>query len=364
MSETRTVTSSQARKSLLKAFKAQRPVFLWGPPGIGKSELVEGLTKELGGYMIDLRLGQMEPTDIRGIPFYNKDLGKMDWAEPIDLPSQELADQYPTIVLFLDEMNSAAPSVQAAAYQLILNRRIGKYVLPENVVIVAAGNRESDKGVTFRMPSPLANRFVHLEVKHDYDSWNEWAVKHRVHKDVVGYIGFAKNDLMDFNPRSSSRAFATPRSWSFVSEFLYDDDATDQELTDLISGTIGDGLAIKFMAHRKVAGQMPMPTDILSGKVTELKTKEISAMYSLTVSMCYELQDAYEKLGKAKIDEWHKMADFFFRFMMDNFTTELVVMGARVALTTYNLPMVPGKMKNFDEFHKRFGKYIIAASGK
>ena len=133
MSETRTVTSSQARKSLLKAFKAQRPVFLWGPPGIGKSELVEGLTEELGGYMIDLRLGQMEPTDIRGIPFYNKDLGKMDWAEPIDLPSQELADQYPVVVLFLDEMNSAAPSVQAAAYQLILNRRIGKYKLPKNV---------------------------------------------------------------------------------------------------------------------------------------------------------------------------------------------------------------------------------------
>jgi hypothetical protein len=169
---------------------------------------------------------------------------------------------------------------------------------------------------------------------------------------------------MDFNPRSSSRAFATPRSWSFVSEFLYDDDATDAELSDLIAGTIGDGLGVKFMAHRKVAGQMPNPSEVLAGKVKELKIKEVSAMYSLTVSMCYELQDSYTKLGKAKIDDWHSQADNFLKFMMTNFTTELVVMGARVALTTYNLPMTPNKMPSFKEFHDRFGKYIMAAAGK
>lgn len=364
ISENRTVSPNEARSRLLRAFKVQRPVFLWGPPGVGKSELVADLTKDLGGAMIDLRLGQMEPTDLKGIPYYNKDNGKMDWAEPIDLPTKEFAAQHPVVTLFLDEMNVAAPAVQAAAYQLILNRRLGNYYLPENVVIVAAGNRESDKGVSFRMPMPLANRFVHLEVKEDYESWNEWAVKNRIHKDVVGYIGFAKNDLMDFNPRSSSRAFATPRSWSFVSQFLYDEDATDAELADLIAGTIGDGLAVKFMAHRKVASQMPNPTDILLGKVKELKVKEVSAMYSLTVSMCYELQDAYVKLSKDKIADWHKMADCFFRFMMDNFSTELVVMGARVALTTYNLPLLPGKLESFNEFHKRYGKYIIAAGGK
>ena len=364
VSENRTVTPNECRSRLLRAFKVKRPVFIWGPPGVGKSELVDSLATELGGHCIDLRLGQMEPTDLRGIPFYNKESGKMEWAQPVELPDEEMASQYPIVVLFLDEMNVAAPAVQAAAYQLILNRRLGTYHLPKNVVIVAAGNRESDKGVSFRMPMPLANRFVHLEVRADYDSWNEWAVQNRVHKDVVGYIGFAKQDLMDFNPRSSSRAFATPRSWSFVSEFLYDEDTTDAELSDLIAGTIGDGLGVKFMAHRKVASRMPNPSDILLGKVKTLEVKEVSAMYSLTVSMCYELQDNYAKLGKTKIAEWHEQADNFFRFMMDNFTTELVVMGARVALTTYNLPLVPGKLKNFDEFHKRYGKYIIAAGGK
>jgi ATPase family associated with various cellular activities (AAA) len=364
VTENRSVTPNDARSRILRCFKNKRPVFLWGPPGIGKSEVVAALTEELGGHMIDLRLGQMEPTDIRGIPFFNKNKEVMDWAPPIDLPDAELASKYPIVVLFLDEMNSAAPAVQAAGYQLILNRRVGKYVLPENVVIVAAGNRESDKGVTYRMPSPLANRFVHLEMRSEHGSWEQWAVLNKIHKDVVGYLGFAKQDLMEFDPKSASRAFATPRSWTFVSQFLEDQDATDAELTDLIAGTVGEGLAVKFMAHRKVAGQMPNPEDVLSGKVKELKTKEISAMYSLTISMCYELQEQYKKLGKDKIAAWHGQADNFLRFMMDNFTTELVVMGARVALTTYNLPMVPGKMKSFDEFHQRFGKYIIAASGK
>jgi len=360
MSETRQVTSVQARRSLLKSFKHKRPIFLWGPPGIGKSELVADITAELGGYMIDLRLGQMEPTDIRGIPFYNKDVGKMDWAEPIDLPSEELASQYPIVVLFLDEMNSSAPSVQAAAYQLILNRRIGKYKLPENVVLVAAGNRESDKGVTYRMPTPLANRFIHQEMKTDFASWQDWAVTHSIHKDIIGYLGSNKQDLYDFDPKSSSRAFATPRSWTFVSQLLSDEDTDEDTITNLLSGTIGEGLAIKFNAHRKVAGRMPKPEDILTGKVTTLEVKEVSAMYSLVISMCYELKDAVEK--KVSDKEFHTMADYFFAYMMKNFETELVVMGARIALTVYNLPFQPTKLKNFDDFHRKYGKYILSAS--
>jgi ATPase family associated with various cellular activities (AAA) len=360
MSDTRTVTSVQARKSLLKAFAKQRPVFLWGPPGIGKSELVAEIAQELGGYMIDLRLGQMEPTDIRGIPFYNKDSGKMDWAEPVDLPTEELAGQYPVVVLFLDELNSAAPSVQAAAYQLILNRRVGKYVLPDNVVLVAAGNRESDKGVTYRMPTPLANRFVHQEMRVDFPSWQEWAVNNGIHKDVVGYLSFAKQDLYDFDPKSASRSFATPRSWTFVSQFLEEEDSDEDTLMNLIAGTVGEGLAVKFMSHRKIAGRMPRPEDILAGKVKDLDVKEVSAMYSLVIGMCYELKAAIEK--KVPDKQFHEMADHFFKYMMQNFETELVVMGARIALTTYNLPFQPTKLKNFDEFHNRYGKYILQAS--
>jgi hypothetical protein len=177
-----------------------------------------------------------------------------------------------------------------------------------------------------------------------------------VHAEVVGYVGFAKQDLYDFDPKSSSKAFATPRSWSFVSDLL-NEDCDSETLTNLVSGAIGDGLAAKFMAHRKIAGRLPKAEDILDGKVKDLEIKEVSAMYSLTVSLCYELKDRAEK----KVKAWDGMADNFFAYMMANFPTELVVMGAKTALTNYDLPLDATKMKSFDEFHKRFGKYVIQA---
>jgi MoxR-like ATPase len=122
----------------------------------------------------------------------------MSWAPPVELPDAELAKKHKKIILFLDEMNSAAPAVQAAAYQLILNRKVGTYTLPSNVMIVAAGNRETDKGVTYRMPAPLANRFVHLEMRVDFEDWLIWATENKIHSDVVGYLTFAKQDLYDF----------------------------------------------------------------------------------------------------------------------------------------------------------------------
>jgi hypothetical protein len=277
----------------------------------------------------------------------------MVWAPPSELPT----DSESTAIIFLDELNSAPPAVQAAAYQLILNRRVGTYELPKGVDVVAAGNREGDRGVTYRMPAPLANRFIHLEAKVDFDDFQEWAVMNNVHPEVVGYVGFAKQDLYDFDPKSPSKAFATPRSWVFVSDLLKDDDCDVDTLHNLIAGAVGDGLAVKFMAHRKIAGRLPKAEDILSGKVKDLQIKEVSAMYSLTVSLCYELKDQAEKKNK-KFDE---MADNFFRYIMDNFPTELVVMGAKTGLTNYNLPFDATKMKSFDEFHKRFGKYVLSA---
>jgi hypothetical protein len=353
ISTNRTVSPNEAKAAVRKAIKIQRPIFLWGAPGIGKSDIVKQIGDEQGRDVIDVRLSLWEPTDIKGIPYYNSVENTMTWAPPAELPT----DPDSNAILFLDELNSAAPATQAAAFQLVLNRRVGTYKLPKGVSIVAAGNRETDKGVTYRMPSPLANRFVHLELRTDFEDWHQWAVNNRIHEQVVGYIGFAKGDLYDFDPKSSSKSFATPRSWSFVSDLLGDDDLPENTLTDLVSGAIGEGLAIKFMAHRKVAKQMPKPEDILSGKVEKVNIKEISAMYSLAISLCYELQTADQK----KVKGWDGMADNFFKFMMDNFPTELVVMGAKIALTNYNLPFDASKLKHFDKFHDKYGKYIIQA---
>jgi len=363
--DNRTVTVKEAISRVTRALKKDRPVFIWGPPGVGKSELCQYIVDsgDLGkSKLIDIRAALLDPTDVRGFPAPDLANNRMVWLPPVDFPTEEEAAKYDNIVILFDELNSAAQSVQAALYQLILNKRVGQYILPKNVKLVAAGNRESDKGVTYRMPTPLANRFVHIEVRSDFDAWLDWAVTNKIHEDVVGYISFAKADLFNFDPRSSGHAFATPRSWTFVSQFCEDADISDAELTDLVAGTVGEGVAVKFMTHRKYAKDLPLPGDILEGKVKDCKVKEISAQYALTIGMCYELQSTFEEFGKTDADKWHKLADNFFRFMMDFFPTEMTVMGCRVAINQYNLPFQPDKLKHFDEFYNRFGKYVAASN--
>lgn len=353
MESVRQINPSSAKTSLRHALSKKRPVFLWGPPGIGKSDIIHQIGDSMNAHVIDVRLSLWEPTDIKGIPYFDSNAQRMAWAPPIELPDEKLASEHETIILFLDEMNSAPPAVQAAAYQLILNRKVGTYVLPDNVFIVAAGNRDSDKGLTYRMPSPLANRFVHLEMTPDFDDWISWSVNNGIHQDVVGFLSVFKQDLYNFDPKTSSHSFATPRSWTFVSELL-DDDIDHNTLTNLVSGAVGEGVAIKFMAHRKHSSKLPNPTDILSGKVSELKTNEISAMYSLTVALCYELKETVKK----KNDKYNTYMNNFLRFAMDNFDTELVVMGIKLAITQYELPISIEDIPNFDEFHNRYSKYI------
>ena len=365
LSEIRTVSLAAAKREIGVCVRRKRPVFLWGAPGIGKSELVAGLCESMGGKLYDLRLALMDPSDLKGVLYYNPAVGSAMWNSPPDLPTAEDAAKYPIVFLFLDEMNSAAPATQAAAYQLVLNRRVGTYELPDNVVIVAAGNRDTDRGVVYRMPSPLANRFVHLNLRVDFDSWNDWALNNAINPDVVAYVTCNKNDLFNFDPRTSGTAFATPRSWTFVSELLQEE-LNDTELNDLVAGTVGEGVALKFAAHRKVASQMPNPSDILSGKVTSLKTKEIGAKYSLTVSVCYELKDSFVKRGGDRMRDaenaaWHGELDNVFKFFLDNMDTELQVMMLATLLRNYKVPMKTSKLTHYKEFHAKNGDFILGA---
>ena len=222
------ISPSRLKMAITHSVNRKRPVFVWGPPGIGKSDIVAEVAREQGRPLIDIRLPLMEPTDVRGIPYLaevkvydaqgnlvrdeqNVPLTEkvFKWSNPSDLPT----DPNSRALVFFDEMSAAPPSVQAATYQVILNRKIGTYELPKDVVIVAAGNRVKDKGVAYNMPMPLANRFTHITLDVSIDDWKEWALLNRVHKDVVGYLSFQPNDLMNFQPSSDSYAFATPRSW-------------------------------------------------------------------------------------------------------------------------------------------------------
>jgi hypothetical protein len=214
------------------------------------------------------------------------------------------------------------------------------------------------------MPAPLANRFIHLTLRPDFETWQNWAVFNKVHPDVVGYITANKVDLFNFDPKMSGQSFATPRSWTFVSELLAEDTLNETEFTDLVSGTVGEGIALKFNAHRKVSASMPNPTHILEGKIKELKNKDIGACYSLTVALCYELKECWDKHGTKSDkgnDLFHEQLDNVFRFMMDNLGTELQVMLVHAALTTYKMAFKSSKMKNFKEFNSKAGKHVLAA---
>lgn len=347
------------RVLLERTMKVGRPAMIWGPPGIGKSELIAEIGEEQNRPVIDMRLLLLDPTDIKGIPYFDPATKTMKWAQPADLPTD---DYFANAILFLDEINAAPPSVQAAAYQLILNRRVGEYRLPKGVDMVCAGNRDSDKGVTYRMPSPLANRLIHFEMGTNFEDWQKWAIGNRIHADVVGFLSYHKQKLFNFDPKSPDKAFATPRSWVFVSQ-LITDDLSDSMNTALVCGAVGEGLASEFAQHRKVAARMPKADDVLLGKEKALNVKDLSAMYSLTISMCYTLQ---EWIGKAKakeegfgMEEWHECVDNFFTFMMDNFQTEMIVLGAKTALRDYALPINHRQLKTFKTFHDKYGKYIL-----
>jgi hypothetical protein len=387
--ETSSVNPTRLEIAIMHSISRKRPLFIWGQPGIGKSDIVAKVAKAQGRPLIDIRLPLMEPTDIRGIPYlaevkvYDKDGNLIRdeqnvpltekvfrWSNPSDLPTDESS----RALVFFDEMSAAPPSVQAATYQIILNRRIGNYVMPKDVAIVAAGNRVKDKGVAYNMPMPLANRFTHLTLEVDAEDWKEWATLNRVHKDVVGYISFQPGDLNTFNPSSEGYAFATPRSWYFVSELLQenghdgkliDTSMPKDVLSDMVKGTVGEGVGTKFMTYRTQAANLPHAKDVLSGKVTKLSTKQIDVMYALVTALCYELRDSSERAERAAQegdhapgDDFHSQVDTFFRFIMDNFDDELAVMGAKTILGTYKLNIKAQKLANWKEFAKRYSDLL------
>ncbi len=254
--------------------KTMPSVMLWGPPGVGKSQAVRQIGDNIGKNtgknvsVTDVRLLLFNPIDLRGIPTANADKTLAIWLKPQIF--QMDPDENVINILFLDEISAAPQSVQAAAYQITLDRVVGEHKLPDNCIVIAAGNRVTDKSVAFKMPKALANRLMHIEVEGSFQSWKTWAIENGVNDKVIGFLSFKQSDLMGFDTENDDLAFPTPRAWEMVSNILNSIDDDIDRMYDLIAGIIGTGAALGFRIWAKVYKDLPDIEEIFDGKQPDL----------------------------------------------------------------------------------------------
>jgi len=272
------------------------PVMLWGPPGVGKSDMIRQTAERHQVPVIDIRLSQMEPSDLRGIPFRSGET--VEWAVPAILPDAQRHGEQG--VLFLDEITSAPPSVSAAAYQLILDRRLGEYQVPPGWAIFAAGNRQGDRGVTYTMPAPLANRFSHFDVDAHLDDWVAWAYQHGIDERVIAFLRFRPELLFDFDPAHNPVAFPSPRSWEFAHRSLQKFGNNPDLLQGALQACVGPAAGIELTAFVNSLDKMPDLDDIIAGKEVPVPT-EIDLQYAVAAALVGRAIRARDEANAAEI---------------------------------------------------------------
>jgi AAA domain (dynein-related subfamily) len=266
---------------------------IWGPPGIGKSSIVAQLAAANQLEFIDVRLSQLAPTDLRGLPVALEGISK--WYPPEFLPRSGKG------ILFLDEINMAPPTMQGMAQQLILDRRVGSYVVPDGWFIWAAGNRKEDRASVFDMPAPLANRFLHLQVEPDFESFKAYALETKVHEQIIAFLSFRSTLLHKIDPQQP--AWCSPRSWVIASE-LYKADLD-------IAPAVGEAAMTEFMAYIKLYQALPNLVAILEGRGDKIDfPTEPSARYATAIGLTVRAADAQQAysaftwLSRVATPEW------------------------------------------------------------
>lgn len=297
-------------------FKNIPSVFLWGPAGVGKSngvlQIAEKLSKLTGRNVCvtDVRLLLFSPIDLRGVPVADEKKEFTNWLKPriFDMKT----DENTVNLLFLDELSAAPQSVQAAAYQICLDRRIGEHLLPENCLVIAAGNRTTDLSVSYKMPKALCNRLLHFNIKTDFESWREWAYDNNIDPRIIGYLGF-DNSRLCVEPESSELAFCTPRSWSFVSTILEMSDDTDTDTFDLIAACIGTDAALEFETWCRGYLDLPSIEEIFRG--TCRRYPRSNDVYFALISSLYAA--IRNKSGSVTDNELENCCSYVKRFPAD-----------------------------------------------
>lgn len=259
-------------------------VMLWGIPGVGKSQGVRQLAQYIRlrtGKKVevtDVRLLLFNPIDLRGIPTADQSKTFAIWLRPKIFDMRADADT--VNILFLDEISAAPPSVQAAAYQITLDRVIGEHRLPDNCIVIAAGNRVTDKSVAYKMPKALANRMCHLQIDVDFDAWREWATAQKLDLRVVGFLSNRQDLLCTFNGGNDDVAYATPRSWEMVSNVLLQGCYAEvKEAYPMIAGLVGVGVANEFSSWCRTHATLPSVKKIIAGEYQAVP-KSPDALYA------------------------------------------------------------------------------------
>lgn len=301
--------ASELTQSITALVVQKVPTFLWGAPGVGKSSIVKQIAEEKSIGFIDLRLALMDPTDLKGIPFYDKESHTALWAPPAFLPQEGEG------ILFLDELNSAPPSVQSSAYQLILDRKIGEYILPDGWAIVAAGNRDGDRGVTYRMPAPLANRFVHFEMEVSVEDWRLWAFEKGIDAKIIAYISYKNEHLFTFDATSNTKSFATPRSWEYVHNVLQSS-LSSHLLLEVLSGTVGQDVAVDFLNFIKVMDRLPDMEAILESGDGEY-SEAVDVLYALSSGLVSRVLQDETKLDNLLLYSLGLQSEFSVMIVQD-----------------------------------------------
>lgn len=309
----------------------QISTMIWGAPGIGKSSIVAQAAKEHKMDFVDVRLSQLAPTDLRGLPVAEDGISK--WYPPEFLPHSGRG------ILFLDEINMAPPAMQGMAQQLILDRRVGSYVVPEGWYVWAAGNRKEDRAAVFDMPTPLANRFLHLQVEPDFDSFKAYALANRVHEQIIAFLSFRSNLLHKLDPQQP--AWPSPRSWVMAS--LLHQAGLD------ITPAVGSETTAEFTAFIKLYQTLPELTRILNNQGDAIPfSEEPSVRYATTIGLAMRAHDATQAynaftwLSKVAATEWVQLfAVDLFRSMRNK-----QQIGALATLVQKN-PQLQGFLKDF-----------------
>lgn len=335
------------------------PLLIHSSPGIGKSSIVREVAKTLGIQLVDVRLAEMESVDIRGLPSVDKNAngdGVMRWNAPDCWPR----DPNSKGIIFLDEITSCDKSCQVAAYELILDRKIGDfYKVPDGWYIVSAGNLTTDRAVATSMSSALANRFLHVELKEDPEQWVKWGIMNEVHPSVLGFINFRPEFLFSMENENLERGWPSPRSWERVSHMVKIYGKDEHILRKMVYGLVGPAKGLEFMEFHKLNAKFENVLDMMYGKIPIQIPEKNDQIYALCSTLIYQVWR-----GENDSDEQKRIKGFF--NIVKELPPEFIMMcinGAMYGRSKEMSAVSARKMLNhpmYSEVMKSYKKYMKA----